>query len=73
MTLDRRAVFLHFSQQMRSVRRRNSLRRKMAADVQVSRILFLLDGLVMAARVCGGSDRGEGEDDQERAHGGCLQ
>ncbi len=44
-------MLLHFGQQMRCVRRRDPLRREMAADVQVSWIFFLLDGLMMAARV----------------------
>ena len=49
MALDRGAVLLHFGQQMRRVRRRDSLGCQMPADVQISRVLLFFDGLMMAA------------------------
>ena len=42
-------MLLHFRQQMRRIWRRDSLRREMPADVEVSRVLLFLDDLMVSA------------------------
>ena len=44
------AMLLHFRQQMGRIRRSDSLRGQVTADVEVGGILLFLDGLMMSAR-----------------------
>ena len=50
MSIYRRAMSLHFREQMRRARRSNSLRGEMAPDVEISRILPFLDRLMVRPR-----------------------
>ena len=51
MPIHGRAVLLNFREQMGRVRRSDSLRSKMTADVEVGGVLLFFDGLMMAAGV----------------------
>ena len=51
VALDGGSPLLDFGQEMRRGRRGDSLRRKVTADVQVSRVLFFLDRLMLLARL----------------------
>ena len=50
MPVHRDAMLLHFLQQMRRIRRGDSLRSEMPPDIEIGGVLFFLDRFVMAAR-----------------------
>ena len=54
MSIHRDAMFAHAAEQMRRIRRCNPLRRKMASDVEISRIFSLLHHLMMLFGVANG-------------------
>src|SRR5438105_242833 len=54
MSIQRDAMFAHAAEQMRRIRRCNPLRRKMASDVEISRIFSLLHHLMMLFGVANG-------------------
>ena len=51
MAVDRGAMVLHLGEQMGRVRRRDTLRSEVTADVQVGRVLLFLDGLMLLPRL----------------------
>ena len=51
MPLDSGAMLLHFPQQVGCIWRSDSLRRKMTTDVEVGRVLLLLDGFMMTTGI----------------------
>src|SRR6478609_3636377 len=51
VAIDGGAMMLHVVEQVRCIRRRDTLRGEMAADIEVGRILFLLDALMLLARL----------------------
>ena len=51
VAIDGGAMTLHVGEQMRRSRRRDPLRGEVAADVQVGRILFFFDGLMLLPRL----------------------
>src|SRR5437879_12792554 len=54
MSIHRHAMFAHAAEQMRRIRPCNPLRRKMASDVEISRIFSLLHHLMMLFGVANG-------------------